>query len=575
MAAPATETATASGESELEEVRARLAEAEETLQALRRGDVDAVVIEGPTGPQVYTLQNADRPYRLLVERMQEGALTLSPDGVVLYANRALGQMLRLAVDKIVGRHFHHFVADGDQLALARLLANMSRGELELRAADGTKIPVSISTTDLPDEMQRVICAVVTDLTLPKLRTLELTDANAKLMAALAERERAETLLRQAQKMEAVGQLTAGIAHDFNNLLTVVAGNLEMIESRSDDSRLRTQVATVQRAIHRGMRLTDQLLAFSHQRTLHPRPVSVENLLRETEPLLRRAVSDEINIALVLGERIGHCKIDPTELQASMLNLAINAKDAMPGGGTLTITATEVDAKDVPIDGAELPLAERYVAIAVADTGHGMSPETRERAFDPFFTTKEVGKGTGLGLSQVYGFIRQSGGYVMIDSEIGAGTCIRLFLPATDASAEGEATRPTQSASKAPRPRTVLVVEDDEDVRLFMIEVLQDLGYAAIAAENGPAALRLLDHGTAVDVVFSDVRMPDGMSGFELVEEIRRRLPSVAIVLTSGMASVYEADQETSGGWSVLRKPFRRDEVMKAIENALTRQAETA
>jgi CheY-like chemotaxis protein len=164
---------------------------------------------------------------------------------------------------------------------------------------------------------------------------------------------------------------------------------------------------------------------------------------------------------------------------------------------------------------------------------------------------------------------------MIDSEIGAGTCIRLFLPATDASAEGEATRPTQSASKAPRPRTVLVVEDDEDVRLFMIEVLQDLGYAAIAAENGPAALRLLDHGTAVDVVFSDVRMPDGMSGFELVEEIRRRLPSVAIVLTSGMASVYEADQETSGGWSVLRKPFRRDEVMKAIENALTRQAETA
>lgn len=575
MAAPPAETAMTGDASEIGTLRARLTEAEETLQALRRGDVDAVVIEGPNGPQVYTLENADRPYRLLVERMQEGALTLSPDGVVLYANGALAQMLRLPVDKIVGQRFHRFVADDDQSQLANLLADTSRGELELRAADGTNISVFISTTDLPDEMQRVICAIVTDLTLSKLRTRELTDANAKLTAALAERERAETLLRQAQKMEAVGQLTAGIAHDFNNLLTVVAGNLELIEARADDPRLKTQVETVQRAIHRGVRLTDQLLAFSHQRTLHPRPVSVENLLREAEPLLRRAVGNEINIALVLGERIGHCKIDPTELQASMLNLAINAKDAMPDGGTLTITATEVEAKDIPIDEAEVPLAGRYVAMAVSDTGQGMSTETRERAFEPFFTTKGVGKGTGLGLSQVYGFIRQSGGHVMIDSEIDAGTCIRLFLPAIDASAEGEATRPTQSTAKAPRTRTVLVVEDEEDVRLFMIEVLQDLGYAAIAAENGPAALRLLDDGTAVDVVFSDVRMPDGMSGFEVAEEVRRRLPSVAIVLTSGMASVYEAEEETSGGWSVLRKPFRRDDVLKAIEEALALRRATA
>jgi PAS domain S-box-containing protein len=575
VAAPPAETASAVDESELKNLRARLAEAEETLHAIRRGDVDAVVIEGPNGPQVYTLENADRPYRLLVERMQEGALTLSPDGAVLYANQALAQMLCLPADKIVGQRFHRFVANGDQSELARLLANTSRGELELRAADGKNIPVFISTTDLPDETQRVICAIVTDLTLPKLRTIELTDANTKLTAALAERERAETLLRQAQKMEAVGQLTAGIAHDFNNLLTVVAGNLEMIEERVDDPRLKTQVATVQRAIHRGMRLTDQLLAFSHQRTLHPRPVSVENLLRETEPLLRRAVGDEINIALVLGERIGHSKIDPTELQASMLNLAINAKDAMPAGGTLTITATEVEAKDIPIDGAEVPLAGRYAAIVVSDTGHGMSSETRERAFDPFFTTKEVGKGTGLGLSQVYGFIRQSGGYVTIDSEIGAGTCIRLFLPAIDALAEGEAPRPTRPLARAPGPRTVLVVEDDEDVRPFMIETLQDLGYAAIAAENGPAALRLLDRGTAVDVVFSDVRMPDGMSGFELVEEVRRRLPSVAIVLTSGMASVYEAEEETNRDWPLLRKPFRRDDVLKAIEEALALRRATA
>jgi len=566
------DAARAGSESELDELRARLAAAEETLQAIRQGDVDAVVIEGPAGPQVYTLQNADRPYRTVVERMHEGALTLSPDGTVLYANRALAQMLRLRADEIVGRRFHSFVAEGDRAELARLLVSTGRGELDLCAIDGSRVPVNLSAVDLADENQQVISAIVTDLTVPKQRTMQLTESNAKLMAALAEQEHAQNLLRQAQKMEAVGQLTAGIAHDFNNLLTVVAGNLEMIEARAEDRRLKVQIETIQRAINRGMRLTDQLLAFSHQRTLRPRPVAVETLLRDTEPLLRRAVGDEVKITLMMGERVGHCFIDPTELQASMLNLAINAKDAMPQGGTLTVTAGEAEPKDIPIDTAESTLSGRYVAIAVADTGHGMSVETRERAFDPFFTTKEVGKGTGLGLSQVYGFIRQSGGYITIESDVGAGTCIRLFIPKVDAPGEEEAQRPTKRRESARHRRTVLVVEDDEDVRSFMIEVLRDLGYSAIEAENAPAALRLLDLGTAVDLVFSDIRMPDGMSGFQLAKEIRQRFPSVAIVLTSGMAPMYETEQDPNASWPLLRKPFQRDDVLRTIEEALNQHA---
>jgi PAS domain S-box-containing protein len=563
-------------DSEIEELRARLREAEETLQALREGQVDAVVVNGEAGPQVYALENADRPYRVIVERMQEGALTLSPDGAVLYANRSLGRLLRLPGEAIIGRRFHDFVATADQGVLTRLVAESEhgggRGELELRAGDGTGIPVYLSVVDLPDQGQRVISGMVTDLTLQRQRTHELAESNAKLVAALAQRERAEGQLRQAQKMEAVGQLTAGVAHDFNNLLTVIAGNLELIQARATEVRLRDQVETIQRAIHRGVLLTDQLLAFSRQRALRPRAIPINALLRDTEPLLRRAVGDEVRVLLALGEGVGCCLIDPAELQASMLNLALNAKDAMPRGGALTVATAEAEIADMPDRTPDLPPAGRYVMVAVTDTGHGMPAEIRERAFDPFFTTKEVGKGTGLGLSQVYGFMRQSGGHVTIESAVGAGTTVRLYLPRTDTLGASEAWRQAAAAvsASAPAARKVLVVEDDEDVRTFAIELLHDIGYIAIEAESGPAALRLLESGVAVDVVFSDVRMPDGMSGFQLAHEIRRRLPGTPVVLTSGVAPA----SDVVGDVPILRKPFRRDDILQAIEAALKRGAAT-
>jgi PAS domain S-box-containing protein len=560
---------------EVEDLTARLSEAEDTLRAIRKGDVDAVLVDGATGPEVYTLHSADRPYRIIVERMQEGALTLSPDATILYANRSLATLLRVPLEKIVGERFQRFVHAGDRDRFEQLLAESGNGggrsEIILRATDGTSVPVHLSAVVLPEEGHRVISVIVTDLTVQKQRTIELAESNARLAAALEERERAEGKLRQAQKMEAVGQLTAGIAHDFNNLMTVIAGNLDLMQARVVDAALQRQIEAIQTALHRSVRLTDQLLAFSRQRTLRPRPISVNALLRDAEPLLRRAVGDEIRVKLQFGDDVGECFVDPSELQASMLNLAINAKDAMSDGGSLRITTAQTQFAGFPNGTPGSGGVASFVAVTVTDTGHGMTAEIRDRAFDPFFTTKDVGKGTGLGLSQVYGFMRQSGGHVSIESEVGAGTTVRLYLPRTEERALPEERAETGASPAASPSRRILVVEDDEDVRRFVTLLLRDIGYTALEAETGPAALRLLQDNAEVDLVFTDVRMPDGMSGFQLAQEIRGRLPDVAIVLTSGVPAFPDQMKGMLGNWPILRKPYRRDDIVQVIEEALSQR----
>ncbi len=558
---------------EVQELRGRLAEAEETLQAIRQGEVDAVIVKSASGPQVYTRLNADRPYRNIVERMQEGALTLTPDGTVLYANQRLASFMDLALSHIVGQKFEKFIVADDRDLFNELMAEDGRAggrsELALRAADGTAVPVFLAVVDLLDEGQRIISGIVTDLRWQKQRILELGQVNARLVATMAEQERVEAMLRQAQKMEAVGQLTAGIAHDFNNLLLVISGNLELFQTRTRDAWLKGRVESSQRAVERGTRLTQQLLAFARHQELRPQPISVNTLLRDMDPLLRSSIGDGIRLTFALGEELGPCLVDSAELQAAILNLATNARDAMPDGGSLTIATEDADLVGQPDDGAGPIRGGRYLSIVVTDTGHGMPPQTRERAFDPFFTTKDVGKGTGLGLSRVYGFVRQSGGQVTIESAAGAGTSVRLHLPRT--AAPVVALEPPavigipRSASQALR---VLVVDDDRDVRELVVEVLEGLGYITIAAESGPRALHLLDSGFAVDVVVSDVLMPDGMSGFQLVREIRRRLPRLAIVLTSGMTAISGVEEEALQGLPILHKPYRCDDLARAIEAAL-------
>ena len=558
---------------EIDELRGRLAEAEETLLAIRQGEVDAVIVKSAAGPQVYTLLNADRPYRNIVERMQEGALTLAPDGTVLYANLRFASFLGLSLPDIVGQKLGQFITMDDRALFEQLLAEAGhgggRGELALHPADGEPVPVYLSVVDLQDEDQRIISGIATDLRWQKQRLQELAKTNALLIDAMAQRERAETMLRQAQKMEAVGQLTAGIAHDFNNLLMVISGNLELFESRVNDEWLKQRVEAGLRAVERGSRLTQQLLAFARVQNLQPHPISVNALLLDIEPLLRSSVGDGIRLKLVLSEDLSQCLVDVSELQAAILNLTKNAKDAMSDGGSLTITTEETELDAQPDGGMEAVHSGRYLSIAVTDTGHGMPPAIRERAFDPFFTTKDVGKGTGLGLSRVYGFMRQSGGIVTIESVTGVGTTVRLYLPWTETSMivlEPETV--IKLPQREPQTRRVLVVEDDHNLQTLVVEVLKSLGYAVIAVESGPAALSLLDSGTEVDVVFSDVLMPDGMSGFQLAHEIQRRLPRLAIVLTSGMSGIHSAAEKAMQNLQILRKPYKFEALSEAIETAL-------
>jgi PAS domain S-box-containing protein len=548
---------------EIDELRRRLAEAEETLQAIQQGDVDAVVVKGASGPQVFTLLNADRPYRNIVERMQEGALTLTPDGTVLYANQRLASFLGLALPNIVGRKFGQFIAADDQDLFNELLAqggqSGGKGELALCAADGTAIPVYLQMADLQDENQWIICGIVTDLRWQKQRILEVA-------AAMAERERAQALV---QKLAAVGQLSAGIVHDFNNLLFVISGNLELFHARTSDVWLKRRVEAGQRAVERGARLTQKLLAFASRQSLRPRPVSVNALLLELGPRLRSLVGSEIRLAYVLGEELAPCLVDSAELQAAILGLAANAKDAMPGGGTLTITTEDAGFGGQPGSGMGPISGGGYLSIVVTDTGHGMTPEIRERAFDPFFTTKDVSEGVGLGLSRTYGFMRQSGGHVTIESAIGVGTSVRLYLPRTEASSV--APEPPAAIGFLPsalQARRIMVVDDDPNVRELVVEVLEGLGYATLTAESGPAALNLFDCGVTVDVVLTDVRMPGGMSGVQLAREIRRRQPRLAIVLTSGTSGLSGAAEDAMQDLPILRKPYRCEELSQAIEAAL-------
>ncbi len=375
------------------------------------------------------------------------------------------------------------------------------------------------------------------------------------MVDVTDRRSLEEELAQARKMEAVGQLTGGVAHDFNNLLTVVLGNVDLLSRREEaDPKRERQLAAIRYAADRGRSLTRQLLAFSRRQQLNPQVLDVNALIAGFLPLLRQAVGEAVTVNAAPSRRRLSAHIDPAQLEAALLNLAVNARDAMPSGGQLTISTRMAAAKhDVPKDDAEAD-AGRWIVIEVADTGAGMEPAVLERIFEPFFTTKEVGKGSGLGLSQVYGFVRQSGGHVAVDSRLGEGTRFRLMLRASEETPDA---RPAPRASKrAPRGRErVLVVEDDANVLNLVVEMLTGLGYQVTSAPNAPAALGVLDTGERFDLLFTDVVMPGGMSGLELARETQKRTPSMAVLLASGFvaneASLVQRE------YPLIEKPYER------------------
>jgi len=393
------------------------------------------------------------------------------------------------------------------------------------------------------------------------RTRDLALANDRLTAEIAERERAETRLIQAQKMEAVGQLTGGIAHDFNNLLTAVVGSLDLLIRRTDDEKVLRLARNALMAAERGARLTAQLLAFSRRQRLSPTPVDPNKVVSGMADLLARAIGTHISIEMRLDPRLWRALADPTQLEVMVLNLAINARDAMPGGGRLRIETRNVD--EVPAAlAAELPPGE-YVALSVADNGTGMVPEVAARAFEPFFTTKHQGKGTGLGLSQLYGFARQSGGTARIETEVGAGTTVTIYLPRTRAEApEAVAQIPEKPVGEGAR---ILIVDDDEGVRSVAAQIVEELGYGVLVASGAREALRLLE-SESVDLLITDIVMPE-TTGVELARQVRARAPKLPILFASGYADVKTFGEELEDE-TVLKKPFRIAEVAARIQEAL-------
>jgi len=376
-------------------------------------------------------------------------------------------------------------------------------------------------------------------------------------------------LRQGQRMEALGQLTGGIAHDFNNLLTIITGNLELLDLDIEDDTQRDLLRRASDAAVMGARLTDRLLTFARRRSLDAVLIDLNEQLLGMMDLLRRSLGETIGIASSLAPGLWPVRSDVSEIENALLNLAINARDAMPSGGQLLIETGNVTISD-PQMGAEIGLAPGdYVRLSVSDTGHGIEQDKLSRVFEPFFTTKEGGRGTGLGLSVIYGFARQSGGKVTIYSEPGRGTTVNLYLPRADMDGLHRKPDARDAPPLAVAGETILVVEDQAPVREITMKRLERLGYTVHEADSGLSAMELLQSGTRIDLVFSDVVMPGGMTGFDLAEWVDANRQGLPVVLTSGFAeNIAHGLAQEKAAVNILRKPYSGDDLAVAIRQAL-------
>jgi signal transduction histidine kinase/CheY-like chemotaxis protein len=388
-------------------------------------------------------------------------------------------------------------------------------------------------------------------------------------SALRERDETEALLRQAQKMEALGQLTGGVAHDFNNLLQVIVGNLEMLGRQlpEDATRSRRAVSNAMEGANRAAILTDRLLTFSRLQPLNPKPIDVDRLSRGMFDILRRTLGQHLEMSIRIDPDLWFAEADPHQLENAIINLAVNARHAMIEGGLVIIAAHNVD---VAASRSVAGLAPgEYVGVGVSDTGIGMPPEVLERVFEPFFTTKEVGQGTGLGLSQVYGFAKQSRGEVKIVSTVSQGTTVTIYLPRSLDAPLDAFVASLPSAMKAAPSETVLVVEDDLQVQNYTVEALVELGYQVRRASNAAMALAMIENTDRLDLLFTDVILPGGMTGRELAEEARKVRPDLRVLFASGYIRDAIADKgRLASGIDLLQKPFRYDDLALRVRQAL-------
>jgi PAS domain S-box-containing protein len=433
-------------------------------------------------------------------------------------------------------------------------------------------------TATPDFSQHVIdfrraggevfpgAVVSTEIATPERQRLGFLE----LIRDISGERRREAQLMQAQRMEAIGQLTGGIAHDFNNILTVVLGNVELIEMRLGGNDAMLSLAREAReAAEIGARLTDRLLTFGRRQLLETRRINLNEFVLGLIELLRRSIGEDIDLSTALASNLALTEVDPGQVENALLNLAINARDAMPKGGRLVIETRNVTlGADALATTPELSPG-RYVVLSVSDTGHGMTPDVKARAFEPFFTTKATGKGSGLGLATIYGFAKQSGGHVTITSAVGRGTTVELFLPAVAETVEEHTVAPTATGAPLGGGRRVLVVEDNDSVRRLTSRRLVELGYVVDEAPSAVEALEVLASHSGYDLVFTDVVMPGGLSGLDLAREVSHHFPHIAVVLTTGYAEQMLTDADLAHTEHVLiRKPYHQVTLARALAEAL-------
>jgi PAS domain S-box-containing protein len=496
-----------------------------------------------------------RSYELLVESVTDYAIyMLNAEGRIVSWNAGAERFKGYTKDEIIGEHFSRFYTDEDRATglPRRALDTAARegrfeGEGWRVRKDGTRFWAHVIIDRIVDKHGNLLgfAKVTRDIT-------ERRDAAEAL-------EQARVSLYQAQKMEAIGKLTGGIAHDFNNLLTVIVNSLDMLAREQHSVSGRRLIDSAQRAAARGATLTQQLLAFARSQPLRPDRYDINELIRGFEAVLRRACAERASFELQLAPRLRHSMIDAAQFEVALLNLVVNARDAMQDSGHIVIRTENAMVERNSRVGTLQP--GLYVKVSVQDTGIGMTPEVVQRAFEPFFTTKEIGKGTGLGLSQVYGFMTQSGGDVLINTAPGKGTAVQLYLPALAGTAEEEKSLLDEPDADAEPKQTVLIVEDEPDVLEVTVELFRHMEFDVITASNGMDAIDILKRRRDIDVLFTDVMMPKGMSGIELGRFTLKLCPGVRVLLVSGYPQpALAAEHDDLDRFTFISKPFRWDDL---------------
>ena len=518
------------------------------------------------------LRVSEQQFQLLVQGVKDYAIfMLDPQGRITTWNSGAEHIKGYRAEEIIGEHFSRFYTEEEQregVPMRALLRAASEGRHEAEGwrvrKDGTRFRASVVIDAIHDDAGKLIgfAKVTRDVTERHLAQEMLEQARERLL--------------QSQKMEAIGQLSGGVAHDFNNLLTIVIGNLETAQrqlgalSGGVASRLKRALDNAMRGAQRAATLTQRLLAFSRQQPLDPKPLDINKFIAAEVEFLQRSLGETIEVEAVGSAGVWPVEVDAHQLEAALLNLAVNARDAMPNGGKLTIETSNAFLDQDYCGANPEVMPGQYVMIAVSDNGTGMTKNVADRAFEPFFSTKGAGQGTGLGLSQVYGFIKQSKGHIKIYSEVGEGTTVKIYLPRLLQEIDrGDEERQAADAVEGSGHETILVVEDDRDVRAYLVELLRDLNYRVLSAHDAVSALGMIETGNIrIDLLLTDVVLP-GMNGRQLAEQAKNRRPDLKVLFTTGYSRNAIVHQgRLDPGVAMIQKPITQDALAARIRDLL-------